>query len=269
MVDIIDNPVTPVVLSNEALAWAITQHTGAIIGVEEVSDFFEEFKDNLQLQGEIRYLALTYSGKMVDNWQTAIDWQAAEVAQTGVWGYAGAHDVIEFLKQALDGTSEGGGAFFRLKALLETVIPYCIQNMIPLPDVVLAKDNKSKLAQVGERAPGVIEAAKLGQITDEDAQAAVKSMVADAIDPGVTVEVWKDKHPAQGHREKDKADAWVYIEPDNASYLVIKFNAQRDLDATLKLLRNRVVTHVGSGAEEFIQGLYLVLEKMVGHNVWH
>jgi hypothetical protein len=254
---------TPVVLSNEALAWAIKTHTGAIVEKEEVPAFFEEIGADLKLQGEIRYLALTYSGKRVDDWKTAIDWQAMEVSQAGVWGYAGAHDVMEFLKQALDGSSEGTGAYYRLKALIETVIPYCTQNQIPLPDVVLAKENKSKLAQVGERAPALIEAQRLGQITAEDAQEKIKSMVADAIDPDVTVESWKDKHPAVHHRDRIPSPAWIFMEPNDKSYLVIRFETQKELDAATRLLDGRIATNLGQGSETFLNQLYAFIGRLI------
>jgi len=249
-----DEPTTAVVLANEAIAYGIISSTGVIVEPGEVQDFLDEMKEQPEALAKVYFLALEYAGKQQDNWSTSENWLMMQVTIAGVVSYhpAGYKTVAEFCQDALNNTRAGTGAYQRAKAISELVLPYCIQNQIDIPSTVLDKGNQYKFSLLGERAPAVIEAAKVGQITDQEANQRITSMIAGAIDHDKTVAQWKEDHPTGNSPRKLPCRAYEYILPDDQSAIVVVCDTKMQHNRVVRLLDGAVEMHEGTGQETIL-----------------
>ena len=253
----------PVVKSLQALGWAAMQATGVILANEQdVTEFMDENADNLELMAKVRYLAMEYSGQQVDEWDSSIDWQATELAQSGVASYHPDHyaTVSEFMQSALQGSKLGSGAYYRAKNLVEFVLPYLEQNHISIPDAVLAPGNKSKFELVGEQAKGVIEGMKAGEIAQDEGEARLNTMLSDSVNPDVTVDDFREKHHA-GPRRKLPAAGWSYVLPNGQTALLIDTTNPKQYNDVIKALDGHLSLHAGNGTETI---LYVISQFIPG-----
>jgi hypothetical protein len=243
----------PVVKTQQALMYGVTQITGLILETpQELQDFLEENKEKLDLMAKIRFLAMEYSGTQIDDWDSAIDYQAAELQASGVASYhpAGYKTVMEFMHDALQGSVAGSGAYYRAKNLVELVIPYCQSHGISVPETVLDKGNKSKFGLVGERSAAIIEAVKAGEVAQAEGDRRIQSMMADVVNPEVTVEAFKDAHPTGNPPKRVPSHAYSYVLPGGRTLLLIDFTNMLEYQALIKLADGRLDLHHGDGSEE-------------------
>ena len=247
----------PVEKSQMALAWGAQQATGIILATaEEVVDFMEENKNDLELMAKIRYLAMEYSGEQLDEWDSAIDYQAAELNQSGVASYHPEHfqSVSEFMQSALQGSQLGTSAYYRAKNIVQYVLPYCAQHGISIPETVLDKGNKSKFGLIGEHAKGIIEDIKAGVITQSDGEAKLTEMLADTVNPEVTFEKFREKNRTNP-RPKLPAVAYSYAFKFDQTVLVIDCKNTQQYGLIVKLLDGNIDLHMGDGNETVLMQL--------------
>lgn len=251
---------TPETLSYEARLRVIKTQLEAQLGREmtneDLADWLTENSTNKVEMAQLDAQVLEYSAQMEDAWGHAVELEAAQVAQSGTWGYHPANykSVEEYLQNALQGTSHGDGHFKRLKTLVSLVVPFCVQKGISIPDAAWAEGNRAKFEFIAERVPELRSAVAAGEEVPEEVEQRIADMLDQAADKSVTLNKLKETYPA-AKRRIELAEAWAYQNGGNRSVLVIELTNPVQGHRIRELLGHLVRMHMGTGREPILAEL--------------